>query len=72
MSRLGVIAVEMVDRCELCKTIAETRPYGANGEEVCFKCAMEDQISMREQAARHLFGEGLRRNKVRKITGGNK
>lgn len=24
--------------CELCGTIAELRPYGPNGEKICFNC----------------------------------
>jgi hypothetical protein len=31
--------------CELCGKIAELRPYGANGEWICFKCAMKDEAT---------------------------
>lgn len=25
--------------CELCRKVAETRPYGKNGKEICFECS---------------------------------
>jgi hypothetical protein len=37
-------------KCELCGKIEELRPYGPNGEAVCFDCAMKD-----EPAARRAF-----------------
>lgn len=40
-------------KCQLCsKENTETRPYGANGEEVCFDCGMKD-----EKTTRKKFGE---------------
>ncbi len=36
--------------CELCGEHAETRPYGPNGEEVCFDCGMKN-----EEAAKRGF-----------------
>ena len=29
--------------CDLCGEVAELRPYGPNGEWVCFTCGMRDQ-----------------------------
>lgn len=37
-------------RCEMCGKVEETRPYGPNGEEVCFTCGMQD-----EEAAKRGF-----------------
>lgn len=37
------IAAEPNGKCEMCGKIAETRPYGPNGEEVCFNCGMKDE-----------------------------
>ena len=34
--------IEPLQRCELCGTIAETRPYGLNHEEICAPCGMLD------------------------------
>lgn len=42
-----VITDQPPGRCELCKVVAETRPYGPNGEEVCFDCGMKDEAAMR-------------------------
>lgn len=36
-------------RCELCGGVEETRPYGPNGEEVCFDCGMKDEEAMKQQ-----------------------
>lgn len=52
----AAIAVEAIDRgqaimaqppgrCELCGAVEETRPYGPNGEEVCFSCGMKDEAA---------------------------
>lgn len=49
-----IIAAEPAQQCDLCGKIAELRPYGANGECVCFQCAMKD-----EEATRRKFWELL-------------
>jgi hypothetical protein len=41
----GIIEAEGDGRCQLCGKIAETRPYGPNGEEVCFECGMKDEAA---------------------------
>jgi hypothetical protein len=33
-----LIAEQPPGRCELCGAVAETRPYGPNGEDICFAC----------------------------------
>lgn len=38
-----VIAREPEKVCELCGVKAETRPYGPNGERVCFACGMKNE-----------------------------
>ena len=30
-------------QCDLCGQVAELRPYGPNGEAVCFPCGMKDE-----------------------------
>lgn len=52
MSRPGVIEAEKHRRCDLCDKVAELRPYGPNGENVCFECGMKD-----EEAAKRQFTE---------------
>lgn len=59
MSGRGFIAEEAPQRCEMCGVIEETRPYGPNGEEICFDCAMnkvgEETVNKRMQ--QYIFGE---------------
>lgn len=56
MSRLGVI--EATQKCELCGALKETRPYGPNGENVCFPCGMKDEDSAKRGFRRLIEGEG--------------
>ncbi len=42
MSSFGVIREETPRRCQLCGRTEECRPYGPNGEDVCFDCGMKD------------------------------
>lgn len=58
MSRLGVIEQTPPQKCELCGEIAETRPYGPNGEDVCFPCGMKDEKAARRGFNRLVCGEG--------------
>lgn len=54
----AAIATEAIERdraifvrddqtCQLCGKVAETRPYGPNGEEVCFDCGMKDEAAVK-------------------------
>lgn len=51
--RLLVIEPEPPQQCDLCAKIAELRPYGPNGEKICFDC-MTATPEM-EEAARQQF-----------------
>ena len=31
-----------VEKCELCGKVAELRPYGEHGENICFQCGMKN------------------------------
>jgi len=57
MSSFGIIREEQKKKCELCDKIAETRPYGKNGERVCFKCGMKDKKSAEKGIDKLIFGE---------------
>ena len=57
MSGLGIIAEEPPQRCELCGVIDETRPYGPNGEQVCFECGMKDEENALKRLRQYIFGE---------------
>ena len=52
MSQLFVIKNEPESACEFCGKVAELRPYGPQGESVCFKCGMQD-----EEAAEQWFDQ---------------
>ena len=52
--KVHIIGVTDPDKCDLCGEIAELRPYGPNGESVCFRCAMKD-----EEAAERAFEQRM-------------
>lgn len=56
MSSFGMIFEEPPQRCEMCGTISETRPYGLNHEEVCFECAMKDESVTEMRMKEFLLG----------------
>ena len=58
MSGRGFIAPEPDRACEMCGVIAECRPYGPNGEQICFECGMKDVETTRKQMEKYIFGEG--------------
>lgn len=59
MSGLGIIAEQLPEVCDMCGKIDECRPYGPNGEDVCFDCATTkcnpEEIEKRMRG--HIFGE---------------
>ena len=58
---IPVIEVEPARRCTLCREVKECRPYGKDGAQVCFKCAMatpESTAEAERQMGARLFGEG--------------
>jgi len=54
MSGKGFISKEPIQKCELCGKKAETRPYGPNGESVCFECGMKDEEAAERAAKKYL------------------
>lgn len=61
MSGRGFIAEEDPQACEMCGVIDECRPYGPNGEQICYECATTkcDQKQVEARMAHHIFGEPL-------------
>ena len=59
MSGRGIIAEEPPQRCEMCGVIEECRPYGPNGEEICFDCAINKvgEETIKKRMAEYIFGE---------------
>lgn len=58
MSGKGFISKEPSQKCELCGNIAECRPYGPKGEEICFECGIKDIKGTEERMGIYLFGGG--------------
>jgi hypothetical protein len=42
--------------CELCGKMAELRPYGPKGEEICFACGQLDLKATQAAMIKRLFG----------------
>lgn len=57
MSSFMVIKAEPKMKCELCRVIEETRPYGPNGERICFKCGMKNEETTSKRMGQLLFGD---------------
>lgn len=57
MSGLGFIAEELPQVCEMCGAIEECRPYGPNGEQICFECGMKDEETTKKKMSEYIFGE---------------
>lgn len=58
MSGRGFIAEDPFhEACQMCGNVDELRPYGPNGEEVCFDCAMKDEPAAKRAFYRLVLGE---------------
>jgi len=49
----------------MCGKFAELRPYGPNGEEICFDCMMLDEEAAKRQFEKHVVGAGVPRRRGR-------
>lgn len=50
------IEEEVAEKCEYCGKIAELRPYGKNGANICFHCAMKDEKTAKDMFAKRIEG----------------
>lgn len=58
MSGRGFIAEDPFhEACQLCGKVDELRPYGPNGEEICFDCGMKDEKTTAKQFKKLVLGE---------------
>ena len=57
----GIRFVEICDepdgKCELCGMEDELRPYGPNGERICFECMMKDEPAAKQRFQQLLDGD---------------
>ena len=49
-----VIYAENPQQCDFCGKIAELRPYGPNGECICFACGMKDEETTKQMFSKKL------------------
>lgn len=56
MSGPGFIAPQPDEVCELCGKVDECRPYGPNGENICFECGMKDEEATQKRMEAYIFG----------------
>lgn len=54
---IPVIFAEDDDICQQCGKVAETRPYGPNGERICYECGQKDKTTTERMMRKVLFGE---------------
>jgi len=59
MSGPGIIMTEPAQMCELCGVVEECRPYGPNGEQICFDCGQKDKETTEKRMAAYLFGVNI-------------
>ena len=52
-----IIYAEEPQQCDYCGKIDELRPYGPNGECICFSCGMKDEETTKKMMDKVLFGE---------------
>ena len=59
MTRVVIIEEGEKGRCDLCHTFGqELRPYGPNGENICFTCGMKNEEATKKAFRRVLGIEG--------------
>lgn len=51
-----IIQPEEPQQCDLCGKVAELRPYGPNGECICFECGMKDEETTLKMFNKIAFG----------------
>ena len=57
IGNIVVICEEPKNICEMCSEFAETRPYGPNGEYICFDCGQKNIETTQKMMNKVLFGE---------------
>lgn len=56
VGKVVVIAEEAPQQCDFCGKVAELRPYGPNGEALCFPCAMKNKPAAKRAFRKLLDG----------------
>lgn len=56
LGKIVLLEVEPDATCELCGEVAELRPYGPKGENICFACGELDRETTDARMRERLFG----------------
>ena len=51
-----IIEPEPDRKCELCGAVEECRPYGPNGEQICFACGEKDPETTKKKLYERMTG----------------
>lgn len=57
--KVRIITTETPGICKLCGAHEETRPYGPNGEEICYACGQKNPEMTARQFAKYRHGVDL-------------
>jgi hypothetical protein len=57
VGKVFVIEGERGGKCEECGKTDELRPYGKNGANVCFECAMKDEDNAKAMFRKRINGD---------------
>lgn len=52
-----IIEEEPAQQCDMCGVIDELRPYGPNGEKICYDCGMKDPATTSKMLRKVMFGQ---------------
>ena len=58
-NRIVMIEPQEDEMCELCGAEEETRPYGPNGEKICYECGMKNEEQTKKMLCHLMFGDPL-------------
>ena len=59
-----IIAPQEDGKCELCGAVDELRPYGPNGENICYDCGMKNLETTKYMMGVKLFGDAPDESKL--------
>lgn len=59
IGNIAIIEYQGDEKCQLCGKTEECRPYGPNGENICFDCGMKNKEQTERMMNKMLFGVGL-------------
>jgi hypothetical protein len=70
MSKVLLTGREPAAKCEFCGEQKELRPYGPNGERICFRCMKKDEPAAMKQFHKRFFTDAVNAEDLTKPGGG--